>query len=152
MFPLCYQAKLTSFETLREESNWETLIQILDKADPERNDFQVHYFGHWTSPFEIVVLRPGSQAAAVAQKCADVLSEYPILDEEDYSRRESDAVWEECLHYVRGSDRVPSDVSDDELQTITSQVFSAVTQHDTRLPSRQDVETALEALGFEAAE
>lgn len=40
------------------------LVRRLDKIDPDRNDHEVHRFGHWACGwFEIVIVRPDSECA-----------------------------------------------------------------------------------------
>jgi hypothetical protein len=55
---------------------------------------EVHRFGHWSPGwFEIILVRPGTAAAEVAVEIEERLEDYPLLDEEDFSRRE----WEDYL-------------------------------------------------------
>ena len=53
---------------------------------------QILRFGHWACGwYEIVVVRPLSAAHAQACAIEEELERYPILDEEDFSARESRA-------------------------------------------------------------
>ena len=66
--------------------------QCLDALGGEGDDVEVHRFGHWACGwFEIILIRPDSDATRKAEDIADALADYPVLDEEDFSRRE----WEE---------------------------------------------------------
>ena len=77
------------------ESNWETLRKLLRAADPEERDHFVAGFNHWACGWlEIILVRPDSSAARVAEEAESSLSDYPILSESDYSEREWEAVRE----------------------------------------------------------
>lgn len=67
-------------------SNWRVFKAELEAVDPDGEDHEVHRFGHWGPGwFEIILVRPESEAAARAQELADRMSDYCILDESDYS-------------------------------------------------------------------
>ena len=69
-----------------DESNFESARKALEKFG---EDTEVHRFGHWGPGwFEIILVRPDTEAASEAASMAAALSDYPILDEEDFSRRE----------------------------------------------------------------
>lgn len=70
-------------------SNWAAQLKALGG---EGADVEIHRFGHWGPGwFEIVIVRPGSPAEAEAEGLAAALEDYPLLDEEDHSRREYEA-------------------------------------------------------------
>jgi hypothetical protein len=70
-------------------SNWECATRDLDKADPEFNDHEEHSFNHWGPGwFEIIIVRPGTRCAGIAEEIERALEHYPLLDEELYSRLE----------------------------------------------------------------
>lgn len=70
-------------------SNW---AAQLDALGGEGADVEVHRFGHWGPGwFEIVIVRPDTRAAVVAEEIAGRLENYPLLDDEDHSRREYEA-------------------------------------------------------------
>jgi hypothetical protein len=55
----------------------------------EGEDWEIHRFGHWGRGwFEIILIRPGTETARIAQELADSLEAYPILDESDWSETE----------------------------------------------------------------
>jgi hypothetical protein len=104
------------------ESNWECQLGELravaedgegQPEGPEDNDAQwfVASFNHWACGwFEIVLVRPGSEAHKVAEDIARRLEDYPVLDEDDFGdreRTEADRVWSECydtedrIEYIR---------------------------------------------------
>ena len=70
------------------ESNWDVGLAMLGG---ESEDVEVHRFGHWACGwFEIILVRPDSEACTMAQRLEDTLAEYPVLDDEDFSRREEE--------------------------------------------------------------
>ena len=79
-----------------EESNWHV---ALDMLGGEGSDVEVHRFGHWGPGwFEIILVRPGSDAHRIAQEIAASLADYPILSDDDYGMRELDAAYEWWMH------------------------------------------------------
>ena len=83
------------------EQSWEAIQQQDDGESCER-----HRFGHWGPGwFEIIIVRPGSLCAKEAEHIEASLSDYPVLDEEDFSRREWEAA-EEAWQNFSTRDRV----------------------------------------------
>ena len=77
-------------------SNFETALKMLD-PDEDNEDVEVHSFRHWGPGwFEIIIVRPGSEAEQVATDIEAALAGYPVLDDEDFSARE----WEEHSEWV----------------------------------------------------
>lgn len=73
-----------------EFSNFAAALEILGG---EGETVEVHRFGHWGPGwFEIILVDPADSArVAVAEDIENRLADYPLLDEEDFSRRE----WED---------------------------------------------------------
>src|SRR5262245_18208188 len=70
-------------------SNFAAALELLGG---EGDDCEVHRFGHWGPGwFEIIIVRPNSAAHHAALNIEHRLEDYPLLDEEDFSRRE----WED---------------------------------------------------------
>lgn len=70
-----------------EQSNFATCLEILGG---ESETVEVHRFGHWGHGwFELILVDPSRRDEVEA--IADRLENYPVLDEEDFSRRE----WED---------------------------------------------------------
>jgi hypothetical protein len=89
-----------------DKSNWESLVKSLDKIDPDGKDHEAHSFNHWGPGwFEIMLVRPGSACETEAEEIEGALSDYPVLDEEDYSRRTHDEACEAWEH-TRMRDRI----------------------------------------------
>lgn len=75
-----------------DASNFETAQRMLDDAGAE---YEVHRFGHWGPGwFEIIVVSPNDAGLRAAGEIACALADYPILDDEDHSSREMEAVEE----------------------------------------------------------
>lgn len=74
------------------ESNFEAARARLEAADPDGVDHELHRFGHWGPGwFELLIVRPGTNAARVGAEIEAALDNYPVLDEKDFSRREWEA-------------------------------------------------------------
>ncbi len=59
----------------------------------ESETVEVHRFGHWGPGwYEIILIDPAdAERIQIAEGVAEALSDYPVIDEEDFSRRE----WED---------------------------------------------------------
>jgi hypothetical protein len=83
-----------------DRSNFEVLKCQLEASgeaasDGEGGDWELHSFNHWGPGwFNIILVRPGSEAAELAIEAASVMADYPVLDDMDHSQREFDAVCE----------------------------------------------------------
>ena len=75
------------------ESNFHSALEALGG---EGDDVEIHNFGHWSCGwFEIILIRPGSPQ----QNEAEDIENHPILDEDDFSERETEAnflTWKNC--------------------------------------------------------
>lgn len=72
------------------KSNFKTAREILDHAGAT---YEAIRFGHWGSGwFEIIVVEPTEIGLRVAGEIACSLENYPVLDDEDYSDCEYEAV------------------------------------------------------------
>src|SRR5689334_6542750 len=70
-----------------DESNFET---ALARLGGESETVQIHRFGHWACGwYELLLVDPSDATArAEAERIARDLERYPLLDEDDASRRE----------------------------------------------------------------
>lgn len=74
---------------LRTRANWEAQEKLLAEVDPEGKDHSVYRFGHWGNGwFEIILVRPETKAAEVAEECD--CSDYPVLMDDVYNRLEQE--------------------------------------------------------------
>lgn len=92
-----------------EESNWEAALAMLGG---EHETVEVHRFGHWACGWlEIILIDPAdAERVKIGDDIQDCLENYPVLNEEDFSRRETeeaDRVWRTCyrpkerIEYIR---------------------------------------------------
>lgn len=69
-----------------DNSNFETALASLGG---ESEDVEVHRFGHWGPGwYEIIIVKPGSEAEKTAEDIERSLEDYPVLDDRDFSNRE----------------------------------------------------------------
>lgn len=80
---------------LLDESNWETIKSRLSEADPDGQDHRVASFGHWVTPYDLMLVRPGTPAHDAAVELMEDYDAYPVLDEDDFSNREQEAYSEQ---------------------------------------------------------
>ncbi len=82
-------------------SNWAVVTADLE-AQPtlvcDEPDTEIHRFGHWANGwFELMLVRPGSKAAEVAELWENALSEYPVASDDHFSDLETNeaaAYWD----------------------------------------------------------
>lgn len=72
-----------------DESNFEEALRLLGG---ESDTVQIHRFGHWACGwYELLLVDPSDAAAVrIGEDIERRLENYPILNEEDYSQRETD--------------------------------------------------------------
>ena len=86
------------------ESNFESAWSLVEDASVLDNELSCenHRFGHWGPGwFKIIIVRPGSHCAKVAEEIEARLGDYPVLDDDDYSAREWEAAtetWARCYN------------------------------------------------------
>ncbi len=73
-----------------DQSNFDNALEALGG---ESDTVEVHRFGHWGPGwFEIIIVDPSdSKVVGIVEDLQTALENYPVLDDEDFSRRE----WEE---------------------------------------------------------
>lgn len=91
-------------------SNFECALEQLGGEEPGK--VEVFNFGHWACGWieYLCVHESARDQVTKGEEIQNLLTEYPILDEEDFSRREqehADQIWRECyspqerLAYIR---------------------------------------------------
>ena len=76
-------------------SNFESAEKLLSKADAEGETWETHRFGHWGPGwYEIIIVKPGTASDSVAKLIERRFDDYPVLDENDYSKRDWEAACE----------------------------------------------------------
>lgn len=92
-----------------DRSNFECFVKAMGG---ESEDVQIHRFGHWGPGwFEIVLINPAKpELVKLAEEMENSLSDYPVLDEMDFSEKEhqeAEEVWRNCyrekerIEYIR---------------------------------------------------
>lgn len=82
-----------------DQSNFDAALKALGG---ESDTVEVHRFGHWGPGwFEIIIIKPGSSQVAIAESIEASLSDYPVLDEQDFSSREWESYIEGWDNYAR---------------------------------------------------
>lgn len=81
------------------ESNYHSALRLLGG---ESDTVEVLRFGHWACGwFEVIIVKPGTEAYNVAEKIESDLEDYPILDDNDFSDREYTVAcetWKNCYN------------------------------------------------------
>lgn len=95
---------------LLTESNWDAALEMLGG---ESDAVEIHRFGHWACGWwEALCVVQGSQSEAIGQNIVDKIESYPVLDEYDFSERETEEAndtWLRCynkrerLKYIRNN-------------------------------------------------
>ena len=82
------------------ESNWESALEMLGG---ESDSVQIFRFGHWACGWwEALCVLENSPAQRIGEEIEERIESYPVLDEDDFSRREMDEanqVWESCYRW-----------------------------------------------------
>lgn len=77
----------------------------LERLGGESDDVEVFRFGHWACGWwEVIGVREGTGAEETAREIAEELEAFPILSEEDFSRREEEEaenVWRDFTSQER---------------------------------------------------
>jgi len=138
---------------LLDESNWETIKRDLASVDPEGTDHEVASFGHWATPYDLMLVKAGSRAHAVAERLMRRYKGYPVLNEDDFSERESKAFSDDltdCLGrltiVVNGVELAGDGPEYDALFMAIDQAMHEQENQDSC--DKSDVENVLRELGF----
>ncbi|CAB4162696.1 hypothetical protein UFOVP785_90 [uncultured Caudovirales phage] len=95
----------------------------LDMLGGESDTVEVHRFGHWGPGwYEIILVNPDSPHAKAVEDIARSLEDYPLLDEEDYSRREYEDALDSWDNYGASDYR---DTLESELNTLLEEYQEA---------------------------
>jgi hypothetical protein len=84
-----------------EKANWESMLALLEKVDPDFLHHQTHSFGHYLfGHYELILISDQAPEAIVetVRHIVDTLEDQPYLDEELFSKMEAEGIeqdWEE---------------------------------------------------------
>lgn len=82
------------------ESNWACALSALGG---ESENVEIFRFGHWACGWwEALCVREGSKEEKIGEGIESSLSDYPILDESDFSEREQEeanGIWRDCYSW-----------------------------------------------------
>lgn len=144
---------------LLEQSNAACIAKKLQKYIKNGTDVFSEHHSHWACGWvEGYAIRvytaEGTITEAFKAWCdlQDAIAYYPVLDEEDYSRREYEATVENICNvgedYV--SDNAPEDWANQVWSWFWENKQSAVEDNDDQggYPTPSEIEEALEAIGF----
>ena len=114
-----------------------------------------HWACGWIDGFSIRVFRDGQITDAFRRyhELAQRLDEYPLLDEEDYSRREYDATLENignAAYRIADDYELPEDWAEEVYSWLSDNDPAAVENTDDQggYPSEDQLRAAFEALGY----
>ena len=111
-------------------SNFQAALAMLGG---ESETVEVHRFGHWACGWiEIIIVEPSSDAHKTAQEIETKISDYPVLDDDDFSEREHGEAMEIIENilpseYVQHAETIFSSLRDTSPDSITeSDVMQAL--------------------------
>ena len=88
----------------RERSNFRVALQMLGG---ESDNVRVERYGHWAVGWiEEVYIRPNTKEYAIACEIETALSDYPVLDESDFSNEEQEEAMETWKHCYNPKERI----------------------------------------------
>lgn len=137
-----------------DTSNWETIKRELSEVDPDGTDHKVASFGHWATPYDLMLVKAGTEAHRIAEKLMSRYADYPVLDESDFSERESEAFSNDLTDCLNRLTIVVNGVELAGDAPEYSALFIALDQHMNERETRDscdrgELEEALRDLGFE---
>ena len=136
------------------------LQPFIDGDDP---DVVMESHNHWAvghvDGFSVRVFKDGQITDAFRRyhELAEAMDGYPILDEGDYSRRESEATIENIVDAawrIKDEYELPDDWQDEVYEWLSENDCSEVESCDDQggYPSEESLRAAFDALGFEQVE
>lgn len=145
---------------LLDQSNATVIRKALTPfADAEDTDVVFESHSHWAvghiDGFSLRVYRNGqiTEAFRTYHRLAESIAEYPILDESDYSERETEATFEnltDAAWRVKNEFELPEGWEGDVYSWLSDHNQSAVENRDDQggYPEEDDLREAFKALGY----
>jgi hypothetical protein len=85
-----------------DQSNFDAMRRALESAGEQNVDWTIEHCGHWAVGWiNHLTVRPDSACEAAALAMLARLDDYPVLDEDDWSARENDAILDtlaDCIY------------------------------------------------------
>ena len=85
---------LTRDSQIISESNWTEILKALKEIEPEGENWEVFQASHWACGWIDQIIY-NTECEAIVEKLVELecaIDDYPILNEDDWSERESEAV------------------------------------------------------------
>jgi hypothetical protein len=149
---------------LLDQSNAEQIAQAMEPfTDGDDPDVVMESHDHWAvghvDGFSIRVYRDGEITDAFRKyhELSEQLADYPILDEEDYNRREYEATLEniaDAAWRVKHEYSLPDGWEGDVYSWLSDYCHRAVKNRDDQggYPEEDDLREAFDSLGYERSE
>lgn len=149
---------------LLDQSNAEVITKTLEPfTEGDDPDMVMESHSHWAvghiDGFSIRVFKDGeiTEAFRTYHALAERMADYPVLDESDYSQKESDATLENIAHAayrLKHEYALPDGWVCDVFSWFWENNSSAVENRDDQggYPSEDDLRGAFDALGYEPIE
>lgn len=136
---------------LLDNSNFDIALETLGG---ESDNVQVHRFGHWACGwFELILINPtATEIVKQAEDMLNALSDYPVLDDSDYCKREYDATIENIIDSAKwnGDTEITEEQAYDVYSWFEDNNQSALDNNDDNggYPDKDEIVTALKALNL----
>jgi hypothetical protein len=149
---------------LLDQSNAAAIAKVLEPfTDGEDPDVVFESHNHWAvshiDGFSVRVIKNGqiSDAFRVYHELAERMADYPILDEDDYSRCEYEATLEniaDAAWRLKQDFQLPEDWETEVYDWLSQHRDRAIENRDDQggYPDEEDLEAAFEALGYQRVE
>jgi hypothetical protein len=131
-----------------QESNWCALLKLLEQADPSGEQYEMQQWSHWATPYCQIIVAPDSTAHTAAVAAMQRLEDYPLLDENDFSERESEQQYENIHDEIkrRSFERNGEPLTSDQESDLASEICQLAS--DTEQDGSDFVESMLAKLGW----
>ncbi len=145
---------------LLDQSNSAAIEEAMERFTERKNPDVVpehhhHWAVGWVDGFSIRVYRRGriTKAFRTYYELAHRLTDYPLLDEEDYSRREYEATVENLSHAawrLKDDYDLPDGWEEDVYRWLSDNDCAAIENRDDQggYPSQDQLRAAFDALGY----
>lgn len=149
---------------LLDQSNAAVIENAMEPfTDGDDPDVVMESHNHWAvghvDGFSVRVFKDGQVTEAFRRyhELAEAMNDYPVLDEEDYSRRESEATVENIVDAawrIKDDYELPDDWEYEAYGWLSDNDCGAIENSDDQggYPSEESLRAAFDALGFEQVE